>query len=78
MEDKEYMTERENRIYEATKDFGRTQFVREIAAQQRENKQLRDNLDKIKNVFEKSSMFEMEELLEIDECLKIKNIVEEG
>lgn len=38
----EYRTEKENAIYEKTKEFGRTQFVREISFQISENKKLRD------------------------------------
>lgn len=38
----EYRTEKENVIYEKTKEFGRTQFVREISFQISENKKLRD------------------------------------
>lgn len=32
-----------NKIYEQTKEFGRTQFIKEIMRLERENKQLREN-----------------------------------
>lgn len=36
-----------NEIYERTKDFGRTQFVREMMRLQRENKQLKDKVNQL-------------------------------
>ena len=36
-----------NEIYERTKDFGRTQFVREIMRLQRENKELQQKVNQL-------------------------------
>ena len=36
-----------NEIYERTKDFGRTQFVREIMRLQRENKELQQKINQL-------------------------------
>lgn len=45
-----------NQLYERTKEFGRTQFVREIMRLERENKELHNKIDKaIKYVSQLSS-----------------------
>lgn len=48
--DKEFVKEQfvKGRILDDTKDYGRTQFVDEIYELQQENKQLKDNWNKLK------------------------------
>ena len=36
-----------NQLYERTKDFGRTQFIKEIMRLERENKQLKEENQKL-------------------------------
>lgn len=38
-----------NEIYERTKDFGRTQFVRELMRLQRENKELQQKVNQLES-----------------------------
>ncbi len=35
-----------NQLYEKTKDFGRTQFIKELMRLEKENKQLKERIDK--------------------------------
>lgn len=52
-----------NEIYERTKDFGRTQFVREIMNLQRENKELKDKVNQLEEDYKN----EVEENLKLSE-----------
>lgn len=52
----EYRTEKENAIYEKTKEFGRTQFVREIMRLERENKELHNKIDEISNFIKENKI----------------------
>ena len=70
-----------NEIYERTKDFGRTQFVREIMRLQRENKELQQKINQLEtnrdeaieyiksnpNVYYDEYLIDVETLLE-NEC----------
>ena len=43
-----------NEIYERTKEFGRTQFVRELMRLQRENKELQQKINQLETNIEKA------------------------
>lgn len=81
----EYRTEKENAIYEATKNFGRTQFVREIALQIKENKKLKEEretninfISELQNDLYKITMKNQELTAKIDKAITLieKNILE--
>ena len=38
-----------NQLYERTKDFDRTQFIREIMRLQRENEELKERIEKLED-----------------------------
>lgn len=46
-----------NQLYERTKEFGRTQFVREIMRLERENKHLQQERDKYKSIIDEARKF---------------------
>ena len=75
----EYRTEKENAIYEKTINFGRTQFVREIALQIKENQYLKERvayLERSNNRREETILYEREENLELSD--KVDKLIEEN
>ena len=66
----EYRTEKENAIYEKTKNFGRTQFVREIALQIKENQYLKERvayLERSNNRREETILYLRDENIELSD-----------
>ena len=76
----EYRTEKENAIYEKTKEFGRTQFVREISFQIIENKKLKEEretninfISELQNDLYKITMKNQELTAKIDKAIEYMN-----
>ena len=75
-----------NEIYERTKDFGRTQFIREMMRLQRENKELQQKVNQLETNI--STAIDFIDIytdginLEAFDCLelmyKVKEILERG
>lgn len=68
-----------NKLYERTKDFGRTQFVREIMRLQQENQQLKEELENndFKTTYNQFVNYQNWYFEYVDKCEKYKSVLDE-